>query len=239
MRTLSDRVLMTGRRLEAKGDGMGKALVSLSAEIKQLEDDVASMEARKDAAYLERNQCVALIARMALALGYHAGLKRTNIEGWSEDWHGCVYIDLPNGQASWHYHDSHAHLFEGLPAYEGSWDGHTTEQKYERLAAFDWILAGHITNPVTGKQHPVWKTPSKEPTYILANLSDPHVHRLVVKLGRLPTFRRARSGDPWRKDHEFEDGFWYAGTDRLVRFVKWDGESFPWPPEAFEAVAPF
>jgi hypothetical protein len=88
------------------------------------------MERRKDAAYLERNQVVA-----ALACAFPSGIARTAIEGWSDDWHGCVYIDLPNGQASWHYHDSHAYLFAHLPPYDGKWDGHTTEEKYIRLAA--------------------------------------------------------------------------------------------------------
>lgn len=95
---------------------------------------LVAMEARKDAAYLERNRCVALLARMALALGCRAGVARTAIEGWSEDWHGCVYVDLPTGQASWHFHDSQAELFSGLPAYPGTWDGHSAETKYERVA---------------------------------------------------------------------------------------------------------
>ena len=92
--------------------------------------ELQEMEARKDAAYLERNQVVA-----ALAKCFPSGIARTAIEGWSEDWHGCVYIDLPTGQASWHFHDSHAYLFDGLPPYQGKWDGHTTEEKYARLAA--------------------------------------------------------------------------------------------------------
>ena len=93
-------------------------------------DELAEMEARKDAAYLERNQVVA-----ALASVFPAGIARTDIPGWSEDWHGCVYIDLPTGQASWHYHDSHAWLFAHLSPYTKPWDGHTTEEKYARLAA--------------------------------------------------------------------------------------------------------
>lgn len=95
-------------------------------EVARLEE----MEARKDAAYLERNQVVA-----ALAKCFPSGVARTAIEGWSEDWHGCVYIDLPTGQASWHFHDSQAHLFEGLPPYTGQWDGHDTPEKYRRLAS--------------------------------------------------------------------------------------------------------
>ncbi len=81
-------------------------------------------------AYLERNKVVA-----ALAKCFPSGIARTAIEGWSDDWHGCVYIDLPTGQVSWHYHDSHAALFEGLPPYTKPWDGHNTEEKYRRVAA--------------------------------------------------------------------------------------------------------
>lgn len=84
----------------------------------------------KDVAYLERNQVVA-----ALAKCFPSGVARTAIEGWSEDWHGCVYIDLPTGQVSWHFHDSHAHLFSNLPPYNGTWDGHDTPEKYRRVAA--------------------------------------------------------------------------------------------------------
>lgn len=87
---------------------------------------------RKNEAYLERNRLVSLLARL-----YPSGLRRTDIEGWDSEWHGCVMIDSPVGQLSWHYHDSQAHLFEGLPQYEGDWDGHTTAEKYARIE--DWV----------------------------------------------------------------------------------------------------
>ncbi len=94
-----------------------------------------ALELAKDGAYLERNKCVALIARMALTMGLKAGRAKTAIEGWSEDWHGCIYIDLPAGQVSWHFHDSQLSLFIDLPHYSGSWDGHDTPEKYRRCAA--------------------------------------------------------------------------------------------------------
>ena len=78
----------------------------------------------KDAAYEERNRLVALLASM-----FPSGIARTDIPNWLPEWHGCVYIDLPCGQCSWHYHDSHAHLFAHLPPYTKPWDGHTTDQK--------------------------------------------------------------------------------------------------------------
>lgn len=104
----------------------------LATEVKDLRAWRDEMEKRKDGAYLERNQVV-----QALSKCFPSGVARTSIEGWSEDWHGCVYIDLPTGQASWHFHDSQAYLFEHLPPYTKPWDGHTTEEKYRRLAALE------------------------------------------------------------------------------------------------------
>ncbi len=89
---------------------------------------IEKLEAARDGAYTERNRLVAFLASI-----YPSGVKKTAIPGWDEAWHNCVYIDLPVGQASWHYHDSEAHLFAHLPAYSSEWDGHTTEEKYERL----------------------------------------------------------------------------------------------------------
>lgn len=99
--------------------------------------EIARLRQRKDNAYHERNMVVAALAKL-----YPSGTTRTAIDGWDPEWHGCVRIDLPTGQVSWHYHDSQAYLFAELPLYEGEWDGHTTEEKYARLAALtpgtDW-----------------------------------------------------------------------------------------------------
>lgn len=93
------------------------------------------MKERKDNAYWERNCLVAMLARIALRMGAKAGIRRSNIPDWDPEWHGCVYIELPTGQASWHYHDSHAYMFEDLPPYEPEWDGHDTPEKYRRVKA--------------------------------------------------------------------------------------------------------
>lgn len=103
------------------------------------------MRARKDGAYEERNRVVA-----ALASCFPSGIARTTIEGWHAEWHGCVYIDLPTGQASWHYHDSQAHLFAHLPTYTKEWDGHTTEEKYERVSR---LLVGLRDLPTMVEKH--------------------------------------------------------------------------------------
>jgi hypothetical protein len=93
-------------------------------------DPLEDMRAAKDGAYLERNRVVA-----ALACCFPAGVGRTAIEGWDPEWENVVYIDLPTGQVSWHFHDDHAHLFASLQKYPGTWDGHDTPEKYRRVAA--------------------------------------------------------------------------------------------------------
>lgn len=82
----------------------------------------------KDAVYCERNMLVSALSRL-----YPAGTLRTKDVRWDPEWCGCVYIDLPSGQVSWHYHDRDATLFAHLPAYDREWDGHDTEEKYYRL----------------------------------------------------------------------------------------------------------
>ena len=53
---------------------------------------------------------------------------------WDPEWRTIVFIDGPTGQLSWHLHDSDVPLFDGLPRGPNSWDGHTTPEKYERVA---------------------------------------------------------------------------------------------------------
>jgi hypothetical protein len=83
-----------------------------------------------DIAYRERNQLVAL-----LTILFPSGKAKTTIEGWDEAWNGCVYIDFPWGQASWHYHRDDEEMFAHLRPYTKGWDGHTTQEKYSKIAA--------------------------------------------------------------------------------------------------------
>jgi len=82
--------------------------------------------------YFERNAVVAALARL-----FPSGLARTDIPGWEPEWHGCVYIDLPTGQVSFHYHDRDGHLFKGLPPYNKPWDGHDKATALARLAQLE------------------------------------------------------------------------------------------------------
>lgn len=101
----------------------------LHMENEELSKELERLREEKNGAYAERNKLVRLIASI-----YPSGIKQTAIEGWDNDWDWCVYIDLPTGQASWHFHISEFPMFSDLPCYAGNWDGHTTEEKYERVA---------------------------------------------------------------------------------------------------------
>lgn len=112
-----------------------------------LEAKLAKSEEAKNGAYAERNKLVRILASI-----FPSGIKKTAIEGWDEAWHWCVYIDLPTGQASWHFHNSELGMFLDLPFYRGVWDGHTTEQKYERIEKlFYHILADGIETVLKSK----------------------------------------------------------------------------------------
>ena len=101
-------------------------------------DDVARLTAKKDAAYDERMHLVAALARL-----FPSGIKDTTTPGWTPSWKGCVYIDLPTGQISYHYHTRHADLFRDLPPYEGEWDGHDKDAVHARLGALWEVSSPH------------------------------------------------------------------------------------------------
>lgn len=81
-----------------------------------------------DTNYPQRYGDVLRALALAHDLGYRVGIKIDPKEpGWP-----VVYIDLPDdglepagGQVSWH-----------MPEYAGEWDGHTTAEKFARIAAY-------------------------------------------------------------------------------------------------------
>jgi len=101
---------------------------------------VSEVNSGQDQAYKERDMCVALIARMALALGYRVWLAQHPDADWEDDWRTIVYIDLPTGQVSWHIHDSEREWFLRDLHYNSNpdliWDGHDTAEKYRRVLEY-------------------------------------------------------------------------------------------------------
>ena len=105
----------------------------------RLIEEIVRVGKEKDNAYSERNKLVAALSKV-----FPSWLETHPAEDkkWSKDWRTIVFIHSPVGQLSWHLHFSEAEMFSHLEHREGnSWDGHTTKEKYERLASLS-VLQG-------------------------------------------------------------------------------------------------
>jgi hypothetical protein len=112
----------------AKTPGLSGRVYSCGSN--QCFDHQVKVQAEKDSAYAERNKLVAFLSRLYPAhRGWHEG------DDWEDDWRNIIFINTPAGQLSWHIHNDEVEFFDHIP-FDGSqdlWDGHTTEEKYERL----------------------------------------------------------------------------------------------------------
>lgn len=103
------------------------------AELSMLRLDLERLQDAKNGAYAERNKLVALVSKVfPSCLGRHEDTDTS----WEDDWRWIVYVTLPTGQCSWHIHDSDLPLFSHLKKGDVQWDGHTTAEKYARIAAY-------------------------------------------------------------------------------------------------------
>jgi len=89
--------------------------------------------------YSERNRLVSALSKLFES---HLCRHPNSDTSWEDNWRNIVCIHLPTGQATWHIHDDDLLLFAHLVqqdevrgATPNHWDGHTTEEKYKRLAA--------------------------------------------------------------------------------------------------------
>lgn len=100
----------------------------------------ATME--RDTAYVERTRLIALVAAFCHQAGLPVGLGQHDPDDakWDPEWRTIVFVEIPDGiggsfQASWHIGDRDRELVAYLPKYDKPWDGHTTREKYLRIAA--------------------------------------------------------------------------------------------------------
>jgi hypothetical protein len=89
-----------------------------------------------DAVYAERDQLVAALTKM-----FPSHLVRHEGDDWEDEWRWVACLHLPTGQVTWHIHDRELPWFSHLNAHTAPemqhWDGHTTEEKYQRVAALE------------------------------------------------------------------------------------------------------
>jgi len=190
--------------------------------IRELESRLTTAEATaseaiqaKDGAYSERNKLVAALSKLL-----PASLERHPEEDkdWEDDWRWIVFIDAPTGQLSWHVHDSELPMLDHLERGTGrSWDGHTTDEKYERLEAL------RARSAESGETPMLTEATASEAMKLLEHLVEVHadadleregVLNGVAQLARelIARTRSAESGEtPERKgptQSQISEGLW-------------------------------
>lgn len=111
-------------------DGKSEHILVYRDKFTALRERVRLLEEQKNGAYSERNKLVAALSKF-----FPASIEKHVGENWDDDWRNVIFIDLPTGQASWHIHDSELFMFTHLKSSGRTWDGHSTDEKYHRLAA--------------------------------------------------------------------------------------------------------
>lgn len=85
----------------------------------------------KKLAYHERNMLVCYLSKLYPSHRSKHDLKKD--KSWDREWETIICVHTPQGQATWHVHKSEKKLFMHLKNQKDHWDGHTSEEKYERL----------------------------------------------------------------------------------------------------------
>ena len=76
-----------------------------------------------DRAYSERAIVVKLLVVLAARLGYKYGWGIDDNESSVPSWRRVMYVELPEGQVSWHIAPDDQGLFSDIGQYRGRWDG--------------------------------------------------------------------------------------------------------------------
>lgn len=94
--------------------------------------EVLALQKQRNDVYEERDRLVCALSKCFPSwLARHPDTDKA----WDDDWRWIVFVELPNGQATWHIQDRELPWFSHLERRtENVWDGHTTEEKYRRLA---------------------------------------------------------------------------------------------------------
>jgi len=121
--------------LTAVIDDRDKVVRTLWAEIARLEGVVeghAAVLRTQDEVYRERDALVAALSKLWPShLAWHGD------PDWEDGWRNIVCIHSPVGQLTWHIQDDERPQFAHLLVKAEHWDGHTTAEKYARLAALE------------------------------------------------------------------------------------------------------
>jgi hypothetical protein len=105
-------------------------LHAIEQDMELLEQENQRLRRNAISTFFERDACVGLLIRLAVAQGMTAGLSQRETEHGTER---LVVLDLPSGQVSWEYLDTEAHLFDWLPQYSGSVKDQEVTEIYSKV----------------------------------------------------------------------------------------------------------
>lgn len=118
------------------------------AALRVVQTELAHLAAERDAVYRERAH---LVAHLAAVHPSHIGYTDPDVPTWP-----VLTVETPTGQMCWHINPTDLDLFDHVtwvdPVAIG-WDGHTTEEKYQRLGqlaaqtAAEYLLRERATCP--------------------------------------------------------------------------------------------
>ena len=94
--------------------------------------EILALQKQRNDVYEERDRLVAALSKCFPSwLARHPDADKE----WDDQWRWIVFVQLPTGQATWHIQDRELPWFDHLARRTvNDWDGHTTEEKYRRLA---------------------------------------------------------------------------------------------------------
>lgn len=85
---------------------------------------------QRDDAYHERNMLVQALTKLWPShLTKHSEMDLD----WDPEWLNIVCVHSPMGQLTWHIHERELPMFDHLALWPNDWDGHSTNEKYDRL----------------------------------------------------------------------------------------------------------
>lgn len=96
------------------------------AECNRLEAERDALRTSQRGVYAQRNELAVAFCKAAIAAGWRAGrgFDDDKSKDWEPEWRHVVYVALPEGQqVSWHIAPTELHLLEGIPEFDGKWDG--------------------------------------------------------------------------------------------------------------------
>jgi hypothetical protein len=139
-------------------------LIEAEQTIDSYRELITGVERERNGAYRERARLVAYLAAC-----YPSEIVEQAGQ-FADEW-PVIFVDTPAGQLSWHLSRADLDLFSHVRAFigESPWDGHTTEEKYERLAE----LIPHATDTR------ILLIDAKRETSTVRNLLDDFTHAVI------------------------------------------------------------